>query len=119
MGKPPLFLVFEDDNYVHVYLSPEEAAIQIEALDVEETARRMFDAEGRPYRVEWLRPNRTGKWLGLRRWAENGRYSFVPSGPVDTAGLLEMLSHASGVLSNRQSEVAEVKALELRLTGIM
>lgn len=107
-----MFLILEDDNCVWVYSSPEEAAAKIEPLDVEETARSIFDADARPYRVEWIRPNRRGKLFGFLRWVENGQYRFVVAGPADGAGLLAMLRRASGVDPNREREV---KALELRL----
>ena len=115
MEGPRLFLVLEDDDCIHVYSSPEEAAIEIEALDVEGCARTMFDTAGRPYRVEWIRPNRTGKLLGLLPWARNGDYRFLVCGPADPSALLEMLSRASGIESNREADLQAVKALELRL----
>ena len=109
-----MFLILEDDNWVRVYSSPEEAAAQIEPLDVEETARRMFDADARPYRVEWIRSNRSGRCLGFLRWVENGEYRFVVAGPPDAARLLEMLRSASAIDPEWQ---VEIKALEQRLTS--
>jgi hypothetical protein len=109
----PLFLVVEDDNCVHVYASPEAAAIAIEALDVD-VVTAAFDDDARPYRVEWIRPNRHGKTLGILPWSVNGEYRFVPAGGPNPASLLATIRGATGILP--QSMKHSVEELERRLT---
>lgn len=109
-----MFLVLEDDNCVHVYASAEEAAVAIEALDVD-SVRAAFDEDARPYRVEWVRPNEHGKILGLLPWSENGEYRFLVSGKADPLSLLTVLREATAVIPERQSP--RVKELERRLAA--
>jgi hypothetical protein len=86
-----VFIVLEDDDCLHVYPSAEAAALAIEGLDAEDIIRAAFDEAGVPYRIEWLVPNKSGSFLGLDTWAQNGRYRLVPAGPPDRAAFAELL----------------------------
>src|SRR5262245_23608815 len=108
-----MFLTLLDDNCVHVYDSPDAAAVAIEALDVD-LVRAAFDEDARPYRVEWIRPNTRGKTLGILPWSANGEYRFVVAGDANATGLIAMIREASGILPER--EARSVKEVESRLT---
>ena len=110
-----MFLVLEDDNCLYVHASPSEAALEIEALDVD-TVRAAFDDEARPYRVEWIKPNRQGKILGAVGWAQNGEYCFVIAGESDVAGLVAAIREATAIFPEEHD--AAFRELERRLTGI-
>ena len=112
---PAMFLVLEHDGCVHTYTSPDEAVRAIEALDVEHTVWKAYDDEARPYRVEWVRPNRFGKTLGFLASAENGEYRFVVAGPAEPVGLAEMLAEARDVFPETERE--SVRHLQRRLTS--
>jgi hypothetical protein len=90
-GAQGVFIVLEDDDCLHVHPSAEAAALAIEGLDAEDTIRAAFDETGVPHRIEWLVPNKSGSFLGLDTWAENGRYRLVPAGPPDLAAFAELL----------------------------
>lgn len=100
---------------MYVYASPSEAALEIEALDVD-IVRAAFDDEARPYRVEWIRPNRHGKILGALGWAQNGEYCFVIAGEPDPSGLVAAIREATAIFPEEHD--ASVRELERRLTGI-
>jgi hypothetical protein len=91
-----MFLILDEDNCVYVYSSPKSATLAIEALDVE-VIKAAFDNEGRPYRVEWIRPNEYGKSLGLIPFAENGEYRFVLAGEPNNPAWLEMIRQAHSI----------------------
>ena len=46
MTGTKMLIVFEDDGCLHVYESPEAAALAIEGLDAEDTIRAAFDETG-------------------------------------------------------------------------
>jgi hypothetical protein len=108
-----MFLTLEEDGCVHVWDTPEAAAFQIEALDVEGSVWKAYDDQARPYRVDWLKPNRYGKALFFLSTAINGEYRFVAAGPPEPSGLLEMLREAREVLP--ESAADQVRDLERRL----
>jgi hypothetical protein len=110
-----MLLVLQDDGCVYAYASPEEAATDIEALDVEHVVWKVYDEQARPYRVEWLRPNRYGKTLGFLESAEGGEYRFVVAGPAEPAALLEMLREANEIFPDTARD--PVRELERRLAG--
>ena len=109
-----MFLVLEDDNCVHVYTSPEVAAVAIEPLAVD-IVRAAFDEQARPYRVDWIAPNTYGKTLGILSWAENGEYRFVVAGEPDPSALLATIRNAEAILPKKHDQW--VKELERRLAG--
>jgi hypothetical protein len=87
-----MILVLEDDATLHLYDTVEAVLSHIEALDAEDTLRAVFDEHGQRFRIEWLRPNKRGKAvLGLVEPVENGDYTLVPDGPVDSTALLELI----------------------------
>jgi hypothetical protein len=104
-----MLLVLEDDDCIHVYPSPEAASLNIEALDADDTIRAAFDETGVPYRILWLRPNKSRRLLGPLSWVENGKYSLVPAGAPDRAAL------AALIRPNRQVIPAEASAVIARL----
>ena len=101
-----MFLVVEDDNCIHVYASPDVAAVAIEALDVD-IVKAAFDEEARPYRVEWIEPNRHGKVLGVLSWSENGEYRFVVAGEPDPAALVATIRQATAILPRGARRVGQ------------
>jgi hypothetical protein len=110
-----MFLTLLEDNCVHVYDSPDAAAVAIEPLDVG-LVRAAFDQDARPYRVEWIRPNTHGKTLGILPWSVNGEYRFVMAGDSDATGLIAMIRDANGIFP--KEEVQAVQELQSRLTAI-
>ena len=86
-----MFFVLEDDDCVHVYDASTDAVRSIEALDAEECIRAAFDEEGRPYRIEWLKPNQYGRSLLGFQSVLNGQYDLVPAGPPEPASFLALL----------------------------
>ena len=110
-----MFLVLQNDGCVHAYGSPDEAAGAIGALDVERAVWKAYDAEARPYRVEWLEPNRYGKTVGFLKSEEGGTYRFAIAGPAEPDALAEMLGEARAVLP--ESARDGVRALAQRLGG--
>jgi hypothetical protein len=109
-----VFLVLEEDTCLYVYASPSDAVADIEALDVD-TVRAAFDEEARPYRVEWIRPNRYGKIVGPLGWAQNGDYCFVIAGEPDPSELAAVIRRATAIFPVKYD--ASVRELERRLTG--
>ena len=110
-----MFLVLEEDSCLYVYASPSEAAAGIEALDVD-TVRAAFDDEARPYRVEWIRPNRQGKIVGSVGWAQNGEYCFVIAGEPNPSALAAVINEATAIFPVEYD--ALLRELARRLTGI-
>ena len=99
---------------MYVYASPSETALEIEALDVD-IVRAAFDDEARPYRVEWIRPNRHGKIVGALGWAQNGEYRFVIAGEPDPPALAAVIRGATAICPKKYDGL--VRELERRLTG--
>ena len=84
---PPRLIVLLDESCLLVYPSPDEAARDIEAIDIERELRAVFDETGVPYQVEWIRPNRRGG-LGIT----NGEYRLIPAGPPEPSSLLALVA---------------------------
>jgi len=103
-----MIIALEEDKVLHVYASAAEAAFEVEALDAAETFLAVLDGEGQRYAIRWIWPNVRG-WVSAR----NGEYEFVPSGPLDRAGLLAMLR--SSLLVDPPELEASLRALEARL----
>lgn len=80
-------IALQDDGCLCVYDSPAAAAVAVEGLDAEETFRAVFDENGVPYRIEWLRPNEAFRFGGV----QNGEYRLVPAGPADRQAMAEMI----------------------------
>ena len=91
-----MLIALEDDGYLHVYESPEAAALAIEGLDAEATFRAIFDENAVPYHVRWLVPDKERRILGFIRALEGGRYALVPAGPPDRDALATLVSSARG-----------------------
>ena len=106
-----MLIVLEDGDCFHVYPSPEATALEIEALDAEDTIRAAFDETGVPYKIHWLSSNTEGRILGLVPWVGNGQYALVPAGPADPASLAELLSSGRGVVPPEAS--AAIAALSM------
>jgi|SRR5215467_1799341 len=69
-----MLIVLLDEPGLFVYPSPEAAQIDLEPPDAESTIRAAFDEHGVPYRVEWIRPNRTGAF-GFVSFGQGGCWS--------------------------------------------
>jgi hypothetical protein len=108
-----MFLVLEDDCCVHVYPSPQTAAMAIEALDVEDVVKAAFDEEGHPHRVEWIEPNRYRRIFGTSGSAVNGKYQFVVAGEPDPAALAAIIRQAREIFPKERDQ--QVKELARRL----
>ena len=101
-----------DDHVLRIYTSPDEVALDVEALDVETTLRAVFDDSGLRYAIEWISPNRLGRFT-----AENGAYTLVSDGTVDIKGLLEAIRGARFV--EPRGREPEIRELERRLTSAL
>jgi hypothetical protein len=112
LGEITVILVVGEDGVVSGYSSPEEVVGSVEALDAEETILAAFDESGRPYRIEWIRPNEYGrKWFGVLQSVTNGTYALVPSGPPDVAAALTVIRSASTLDPTAAKGVAQLEAL--------
>jgi hypothetical protein len=103
-----MILTSEDDGCIYVYPSVDAVSLKIEALDVEDCLRAVFDEVGRRYAIEWLVPNKRG-FIGMT----SGKYRLVPTGDPDPKGLLAMLVSVPRVCP--EHERAFVEALKVRL----
>lgn len=107
-----MILVLGEDGVISGYSSPEEVVGSVEALDAQETILAAFDESGRPYRIEWIRPNEYGRrWFGVLQTLMNGTYTLVPSGPPDVAAALTVIRSASTVDPTATKGVAQLEAL--------
>ena len=105
-----MILTHEDDGCIHVYPSVDAVSLQIEALDVEDCVRAVFDDAGQRYAIEWIVPNKRGV-IGVR----NGAYRLAPVGAPDPEALLAML--ASELRVHPENDRASVEAIKVRLTA--
>ena len=105
-----MILTHEDDGCIHVYPSVDAVSLEIEALDVEDCVRAVFDDAGQRYEIEWIVPNKRG-FIG----ATNGEYRLVPVGAPDPGGLLAMLASEPRVCPDNDRE--SVEAIKARLTA--
>jgi hypothetical protein len=76
-------LVLGEDLVLDVYTAPSDVPPAVEGLDIEDAVLAMYDLRGQRYVVEWLQPNRHGRFLGLLRWCHSGVYRLRPDGPCD------------------------------------
>ena len=103
-----MLIALEDDGCLHVYESPEAAAMAIEGLDAETTFRAVFDENAVPYQVQWLTPNTEHRLLGTIRVVGSGRYALVPAGPADRHAFLALFSSARGPIPSEASSALAV-----------
>jgi hypothetical protein len=108
-----MILALIEDNTLCVYESADIVPHDIEALDVEESLKVAYDDSGRRYDLEWIEPNKHGRFLGLIRWSSNGQYRLVPTEIVDREGLLSTILRAASV--EPVSAAQKVREIELRL----
>jgi hypothetical protein len=106
-----MVLALEDDGCVHVYDSVDAVCLHIEALDAEDCLRAVFDSAGQRYAIDWIRPNKHGRFGSTT----NGEYRLIPVGQPDRAGLLEMLVSEPLVLPEDDREA--VAALRAQLAA--
>src|SRR5688572_3450144 len=100
-----MIFVLQDDNCIHPYASPEDAARAIEPIDAEEVIRAAFDDVGCRLSLCWIeQPKREGLWVG------GGRYELLPSSAPDIPGFREFVASAS-------EAPAEVQSVLSRLLG--
>lgn len=92
-----MLITREDDGVVRVYETVEDAISNVEALDAEETFRALFDETGEVYKIDWIRANTRGRFLGLIETVGNGEYSLVPAGTRDVQALIHLLTDAEFV----------------------
>jgi hypothetical protein len=102
-----MILALEEDSVLRVYESPAAAVQEVEALDAEETFQAIFDEQGQPYAIDWLRRNRRGLTC------ENGSYRLLPCGDPNEAALLSAIR--SAVAIDPPSAEPTVRAIEQRL----
>jgi hypothetical protein len=105
-----MFIVLLDEPGLFVFKSAAEAGREIEPPDAESEIRAAFDQDAVPYRVEWIRPNRRSRPLGVVNTIEFGEYRFAPAGPPDPAALIVLLEKHSAVVNPSES-AAELKSL--------
>ena|SRR5206468_10164427 len=105
-----MLLTLQDDGVLRIYKSAEEAVRDVEALDAEETFRRVFDEAGQRYSIRWIRQNERGVFT-----VRNGDYSLVPDGTVDVGALLALIREAT--LVEPESLKPWLTDLASRLTG--
>jgi hypothetical protein len=105
-----MILTHEDDGCIHVYSSVEALSLEIEALDVEDCVRAIFDDAGQRYAIEWIVPNKRGL-IGVT----NGMYRLTPVGDLDPGGLLATLASVPRVYP--EDDRAFVEALKVRLAA--
>jgi len=109
-----MLITFQEDGVLRVYASVEEAVRDVEALDVEEVFRTVFNESAQPFVIHWIRPNKLGRvFFGLFGLAKNGEYTLVPSGAADPQGLLRTFRSTQAV--EPASLAPNVRELELRL----
>jgi len=84
-----MILATDEEGVLYVYESVEDVVRDVEALDVEETLRAIFDDSGEVYSIHWIRPNYRGRFL--RFMVYNGEYTLVRSNRKDVRALLRLL----------------------------
>ena len=109
-----MFIVLLDEPGLFVFNSAADAVREIEPPDAESEIRAAFDDAAVPYRVEWIRPNRRSKALGVLRLVEFGEYHFVPAGQADPEALLALLEKHSALVNPPEAR-AEVTSLLERM----
>jgi hypothetical protein len=93
-----MLITLQDDGVLCVYETPEMAVLDVEALDVENVLRAIFDETAQPYIIDWLAPNQYSKsFFGLLKGALNGQYRLIPKGERDPAGLLRAIRAAVAI----------------------
>ena len=111
-----MLIVLLDEPGLFVYPSLEAAQADIEPLDAESEVRAAFDEHAVPYRVEWIRPNRTRKLFGLFGVVSFGSYRWVAAGPPDPTALIQLIEqHPS---TNPPAARAELTALLPKLRAV-
>lgn len=109
-----MIFTFLVDKTVCVYSSPDEIPNDIEPSLVDDVLQSVFDETGRRYAVEWVKPNRRGRFLGLVPWTSNGQYRIVPTEINDREGLLQAIRNVS--IIEPKSTQSYHRKLGLRLT---
>ena len=105
-----MLIVLLDEPTLFVYESLEEAAGSIEPPDAEAEVRAAFDERAVPYRVEWIRPNRRGRFLGIR-YVSAGDYRWMPAGPPDREALIRLIqAHPATDPPDAGAQLAELVA---------
>lgn len=112
-----MFIVLLDEPGLFVFNSAADAIREIEPPDAESEIRAAFDEAAVPYRVEWVRPNRHRKLLGVLRSVEFGEYRFVPDGHADPAALLALLEKHFAFTDPPEAK-AELESLLERLRAV-
>ncbi len=105
-----MLITLQEDGILRIYRSVEEAVLDVEALDAEDTFANILDEAGQGYAIRWIRPNRRGRLL-----VQNGEYTLVPDGQPNVEALLKLIRGAQHV----EPESAEpwLRALETRLAS--
>jgi hypothetical protein len=86
-----MFIVLLDEPGLFVFPSADAAVGEIESPDAESVVRAAFDDAAVPYRVDWIRPNKHTRMLGIVPAVSFGKYRFVPAGPPDAGALIALL----------------------------
>ncbi len=92
-----VILTIQEDNVLRVYDSPEAVALDVEALDAEETLRLVFDERCEVYQVCWDRPNKRGpSHLGISV-VENGAYHLEVWGRIEPADAVRAIDSVTAI----------------------
>ncbi len=106
-----MVFVLGDDSVLDVYPSPGDVPHDIEGLDIE-SMLALCDERGRRYAVEWVWPNRHGRFLWLLPWSASGVYRLRPDGPPDPAVARSVVQRAVGLgRPGPFASLSEVRAL--------
>jgi hypothetical protein len=106
-----MIITLQEDRVLYIYDSAETAALDIEALDADETFLSVFDEHAQPYEIEWIRPNEEWGQFGASRL--NGEYRLVAAGDPDEPGLLEAIRRADRI--DPPSKEEAIRKIEKRL----
>ncbi len=73
-----MIFVFAEDGSLDIVASFEEAQRNYDGLDVESGVFQFFDERGIYLEPQFTKPNRTGRYLGIFKWAESGEFKLIP-----------------------------------------
>jgi hypothetical protein len=78
-----MIFVFIEDGALDVIANLEEAQRNYEGIDVESGVFQFFDEKGIYLEPQFTEPNRTGRFLGIIKWVESGKFNLVPQTETD------------------------------------
>jgi hypothetical protein len=84
-----MLITLQDDGVLYIYPSVQDAVLDVEALDAENTFRAVFGETGHRYAIHWIRKNQRGLFM-----VGNGEYMLVRDGTVDAGALPALIRDA-------------------------